>query len=65
MYGSSKMTPLYPAPKKDAVDPVAEFLAKGGKIQSVQEGETAASSYTNHRMHEAENQTTVHNAYFR
>ncbi len=46
------------------VDPVAEFLAKGGKIQQIPEGVTAGD-YTDQRMREAENEAMVHNPYYR
>ena len=46
------------------VDPVAEFLAKGGKIQQIPEGVTAGD-YTDQRMREAENEALVDNPYYR
>lgn len=64
MYGIPNGNPNYPAPKPKAVDAMAEFLAKGGKITQVEEG-VKASDYTNRRMRDAENQVSVHNAYYR
>ena len=72
MYGMPNQNPNYPAPKSVDVDPVAEFLAKGGQITKVEEGKRAMSErdvfakasgndkmqseYTDKRMREAENQ---------
>lgn len=71
------MTTSTPTP---AVDPVAEFLAKGGKIQTVDAGVRAmderqvyakasgrdalAEDYTDRSMRDAENQVGHRNAYY-
>lgn len=55
------------AQSQSAIDSqVAAFLAKGGKVQQVPEGNSGSgSSYTERRMRSAENQEHVRNPYYR